>query len=90
MRLDYSALCHWIGKKKMHQSSLQKAHVQLLLWSLQSVHLQFSGIQDLIRSLKIFKLALSLMIFGIIVFQTMGPKLRIEPLPIFSVRTFVE
>ena len=65
---------------------LHMSHKQLLLWSLHSLHLQLFGIHDLIRSLKIFRLGLSFTFFGNIVFHTIGPKTRREPLPIFVVR----
>ena len=68
--------------------SLQMWHLQSLLWLLHSLHLQFLGIQDLMRSLEMLILGLALTFFGSMVFQTIGPKLRIDPCPILTVRTF--
>ena len=59
---------------------------QSLLWSLHSLHLQLSGIQDLMRFLKIFRLGLSFKFLGSIVFHTIGPKIRRDPWPILVVR----
>ena len=57
-------------------------------YSLQRLHGQFSGYQDLIDSLNFSRLSHNLIWSGSIWFQTMGPKLLNEFSPLFTVLTF--